>query len=71
MELNVVKEINVVINGVSFKNVTIFVTEYCLHIYSKQRWIDMISVEDIKSFNSSNPEVDYEVNQFLSELEYK
>ena len=68
-QINVTNESNLMINGVEFGNVTMFITEHCLHIYKYNHWIDTIITGDIKNFSSSNPEVDYEVNQFLfSEL---
>ena len=67
-QINVVRKSNLIINGVEFGNVTMFITKRWLRIYQSQMWIDTIVTEDIKSFSSSNPEVDYEVNQFLSEL---
>ena len=69
-QINVTNESNLMINGVEFGNVTMFCDKHCLHIYKYNHWIDTIVTGDIKSFSSSNPKVDYEVNQFLfSELE--
>ena len=65
--MNVTDRSMVTINGLCFGNVTLFITEYCLHIYNSKGWIGMISLEDIKNFSSNDSEIDSEVNQFILE----
>ena len=66
-ELNVTQKSMVEINDLCFGEVTMFITEYCLHLYNSKGWIGMISLEDIKTFSSNDGEVDSEVNKFISE----
>ena len=64
--INVTKSM-VEINDLCFGEVTIFCNEYCLHLYNSKGWICMISFKDIITFNSSDPNIDSEVNKFILE----
>ena len=67
VELNITDRSLIEINDLCFGEVTMFITEYCLHIYNSHGRIGMISLEDIKNFNSNDPNIDSEVNKFILE----
>ncbi len=67
IELNITKKSMIEINDFCFGEVTLYITEYCLHIYNPKGWVGMVSLEDIKKFTSNDSEIDSEVNQFILE----
>ena len=66
-ELNITERSMIEINNLCFDNVTMFITEYCLHIYNPKGRVGMISLGDIKTFESNDPNIDSEVNKFILE----
>ena len=70
-ELNVTEKSMIEINNLCFGEVTLFCNEHCLHIYNSRSWIGMISLKDIKKFESNDSEIDSEVNKFILEQSYK
>ena len=63
--MNVTNRSMITINYLCFGEVTMFITEYCLHIYNSKGRIGMISLGDIQKFESNDSEIDSEVNQFI------
>lgn len=67
IEMNVTEKSMVEINNLCFGEVTMFITEYCLHIYNSHGRVGMISLEEIKTFFSYDVKIDSEVNKFILE----
>ena len=67
IEMNVTEKSMVEINDLCFGEVTMFITEYCLHLYNSKGWIGMISLGDIKTFESNEANINSEVNKFILE----
>ena len=68
-KIEIAEKSMITINKIVFGNVTINVTEYgIVNIYNSNGWICGISLEDIKSFTSTNLDVYYKINKLISKL---